>query len=558
MAGLSSDDAQFAKNLRTTALGIRFTRQLYTNPTSLSTVQICTILKQLGLKLSSEQQVSILAAQMICSGRAIAAASEAAEAGSAAADASQLENANVMYAAFNEIVNIARNNKWIDRDTASVLIIVGSIVCLVVSFGCNVGAWITLCCQLSLIGDEKKAIAEQRAINDLNNQLQARFAPQAQIFSNAMQGLSNGSRDIFGMFAEIAAEAPDYWPQLVDQNSQLGEILTGYFPELKFLPTISTTVTGHGKSEIKGKKPWPLKGSYVLYSRTSTKSFTFDTLALDYSKETAVELMFDYFIEPWCAAYDLVNQEIVSRGNMSIKNAAVIAALASEDGYIDPDFDYVSYLINTNLSPYDFGDNVLDEMADWFLKQTAAHTDTSYHDVGISTSKTLLAANKQFSEYQTLVNGMSRDLAFAKNNGSVLSMVKYDPIMKVLQQYMNFEKTSFEKDPTLGGALKYSYDANQVSAWRDMHNFIAVLQLVDSFKQDEYVKTATNITEIAPYLPTLDDFQNQVNQLNYLTLMRNSASLAKAQIASFLNTTSDQLVETVTPEGYSVYSLKEK
>ena len=133
--------------------------------------------------------------------------------------------------------------------------------------------------------------------------------------------------------------------------------------------------------------------------------------------------------------------------------------------------------------------------------------------------------------------------------------MQYPYIYEKLQNYLDFETVSFEKDPTLGGQVNSKFSENSVRAWRKLHNYIAVMQMIDTFRKDSYLSQTKFAEQLAPFMPSVDYFQSEITRLNYVSTMRNVNRLALKNIASFLNAPSEKLVN-VSKDGFDVRRSK--
>jgi len=551
---MNPDIKKFQQNLRQTTLGVTFIKKLYMNPSSMSGAQILSTMKALGFQIDDNVQLTADVAQVICSGGAVY---EAIQVGGSAKDA--YEYAKLGAASTRSITNIMQRSNWMDSDTASVVNIGVDVGMIIASMGADWKAWTQLAMDVAAIGPTKQAEADMKAIKDLKNKVTSRRTVQQGIFVNALTGIEKGERDIYGVFAEIAADAPDLWPQLVRGDNDLSKKLLDNFPELLLLPTAQGTVMGYGESKITGDWPWPASGSYIIESWNSKKFYYFETLKTDFTRESATEMMYELFIKPWVRVYDLVDFEIVQKGNASIEQIALLSLLISQDAEISDKTDYVKLLVDSALTPADLGSNILEDLAWQYQQETFKGIDTGFKEVAVSTSSSILKANQAFSANQKMKLEISNRLRETANDNDISRLVAAKPLYMKLQSWLDFQETTFEKDPSLGGLFgpkTQSWNKTEVRSWRQMHNFLSTLSLVSNFKNDPYIAKSKFAAKIAPYFDTIENFDRKFKDLYSTSVFRKVNRLALANIADMLGTTPDKLIQKKGPDGATTFTIK--
>lgn len=528
----------FAQNLRTTAVGAKFAKTLFTNPGSLTTQSIMAAFKALGLPITQEVQITAEMAQIIVSGQTI---NSGLQAGKSVSDLSGAVNTSM--ASFKALSRIAETNGWLDSDTASVIQIGTSITMIVNSAGTNVAAWISLCLDLAQAQAQKQGLADMRAIINAQDLYRARVSPQAKILGETFKDFQEKKISVYGMIAKMAVETPDLWPQVINQDSPFVKA----FPDLMMLPVVPDAVEGYGSAEIRGNWPWPARGSYVIARWNSYKSIDFQTLGTKFDRELAAEYFFESLIRPWVACYAIANQEIVGRGNMSMESVAAISYLVNPSGEISDTDDYVKMLMGSNLTPFDLGDNILANIGNEFVEAGYVGRDVSFQECAVSIG--ISPKNLTFNAYQKDKEIMRQKLEQVKNSNDISVLVQYPYIYKKLQSYMDFEQVSFEKDPSYGGRLNGKFSENSVRAWRKLHNYIAVIQMMDTFRKDSYLSQTRFAQQLMPFMPSVDAFSDKVDYISYLSTTRAVNKVATLNIASLLGTTPDKLIK-LTPDDY--------
>lgn len=527
----------FADNMKKTNLGVTFAKKLFTDPNSLSAKQVTLILKSLGVNIPAEVQATVEVAQIITAGQAV---NDAVQNGQTINDIKSVTNPG--FAAVRALNSIASQNGWIDEDTTSIISYGMNTTMIVASGGLNVAAWVGLAMDVAQTIASKQGEADMNALKDVQNKIQSIMKPQAKILGETFQDFQNGKISIYGLIAKMAVETPAAWPQVITESSPI----VAMFPDLMMVPTVQKTLVGRGESRIWGDWPWPASGSYVVSEWISTKTLEYMTLN-EMTKEQAAEYFFNILLKPWVTSYAIANDEIVGRGNMSMENIAALSYLVNPSGEISSRDDYVNMLLGSNLTPYDFDDSILENIAQQFLDDTYKDTPHAFVEQGISIGK--VSANKGFNAYSRDADIMRLKLQSVQSNDSIWDLAQIPYIYKKLQSYMDFETVSFEKDPSYGGRINQKFSEQSVTAWRKLHNYIAVLQMISTFRTDSYLRNTRFAEKLLPFMPSIDSFEEKIQRLNYLSATRSVNAIALKNIASMLGVKPSQLVkQTKTDE----------
>lgn len=520
---------KFANNLRTTALGVKFAKTLYTDPSSLTPKQIATVLSALGYDVPKELIITAEVAQVIVAGQAVV---EGAQAGADIGSATNATGAGVKV-----LTNIAEDQNYIDSDSASCIRIAVDVALIVSSFGTNIAAWVSLAMDLAAIGPGKDNLAKADAIRNAQAQYVNRISPQAAILGQTFKDFQEKKISVYGVIAKMAVETPDLWPQVIKPDSPFVQA----FPDLMMLPVVEAHETGHGYSSISGDWPWPASGRYVIAEWNSYRTITFSTLGKSFNKEVAAEYFFESLIKPWVTCYAIANKEIVEKGNMKMEDVAALSYLVNPSGEISARDNYVNMLIGSCLTPYDFGDPILADISRQFVEEKYVGIDKTFHESAVSYGRNSL--NQGFVRYNKDIDIMRLKLEKVKQSDEIEELVQYEYIYKKLQSYMDFQPVSFEKDPTVGGKLNSKFSEKSVTAWRKLHNYIAVMQMIDTYRTDSYLKNTQFAEKLLPFMPSADSFQRKINKLNYLSTARSVNKLAMVEIAKSVGVTVDKLVK---------------
>ena len=526
---------QLSQNLKKTQLGVSFAKKLFTDPHSLSAKQITTVLKSLGVNVPPEVQAGAEVAQIITSGQAI---SEAIEAKKSIDDMKSLTQPTAV--SVRALNAIASHNGWIDEDTTSVVSYGTNVAMIFASGGANVAAWIGLAMDIAATIASKQGEADINALKDMQSKYVSLISSQGKVLGDTFKEFQSGDISIYGLISKMAVETPDLWPQVINPQSPF----VNMFPDLMMLPTISKTITGRGDSKIWGDWPWPASGSYVLASWTSSKSMEYLSIN-KMTKEEAAEYFYTILLKPWLTAYAVANDEIVNRGNMAMLDVAALSYLVNPSGEISATSDYVNMLIGANLTPYDFNNSIIEDIAAQYLEDMYRNTPHAFVEQGINVG--LTSSNRGFNAYQRDADIMRAKLLQVRQTDSIYELAQIPYIYQKLQSYMDFETVSFEKDPTLGGKINEKFSSQSVTAWRKLHNYIAVINMLSTFKSDSYLRNTRYAQNLLPFMPSVNEFEEKVQRLNFLSVTRSVNNLALKNIASFLGVKPSQLKQLKAP-----------
>lgn len=540
----STDLKKFAEQMKRSALGVKFGKKLFTNPTSINPKDITTIIKTLGLEVPPDLLVTAEIAQLLIVG------GTAIDSYNNAKTAQEVTQATNQTAATTRLAaSFAEKQGYIDRDVSMTVRLGATAAQLYSSAGSDVSAWVTLAADLMQINASKGMEADQRAIQDLNRKYQEQVLPQQAAATNLMKRFLNEEIGIFGFLAGVAYESPMAWPQYIGQNSKLKEI----FPELNFVPIVDQRIEGYGSVEIWGSWPWPLSGRYVIQRWESVKEIKTKTLGVDANtKEKAAEFIFNTLLKPWIVSYEIANYDLLINGNASIQACALLSMLTMSNAYLSNDFDYVSAMIGANITPLDLGErNILYKISDEYVQKQLSFVDQTFRSTGISTGY----ENKGIRLVSNARNEVQKEVKRIQQSYDIRQFVKFEPFKQSLNEYFQFEPVSFEKDPSFKGQITQKFSNKQVTAWRDLNNFISVLDLLQQFRLDPYLKDTQFARSVASYLPNVDDFDESLRNLSSLSLMRNSNLLAKGEISFYTDIPLEKLTK-LNETGPAVYGEK--
>lgn len=548
----------FDQNLRSTTLGVNFTKKLFTDPTSITARDALKVMKTLGLELPAEFDWTIDALQIYISGQALysgvsggyQAASSALEVAKISGDTKAIAQAskglnasvNATGAAAHLLTNFAQSNWGMDADTASITHIGTDIAMIVASGGANVQAWISLAINVASIPAAKQGEADMKAARALLNSGIQTLGDQHNVFQRYFKTFQDGNMSIYDLIVKAALDAPDIFPQLIKPDSALVQS----FPGLQLLPVVPGAFVGRGESAIKGDIPF--NGSYVIASWSRTYTVPRLTLSNYDNIEVMADRLFTALLKPHAILYLLAGYEAKAKNKAAMNHIAMLTYLYSgETGTISSTEDYVQYLYNSMLTPYDFGDNILDKISDDFILKNFNYKIPTYFEqavsIGNSTKRT------EFDLYNDEVLKYSKILKEVADSGKIEKYVNTPEIYSVLRQYLTYETTEFEKDPSLLAQLGYLVEMDRIKSWRHLGNYFAVLNMIEQFRTDSRLQRTKWSDEISFMFGTYGYFEKDFKRLQQLSYGRAVNQLAEKNIAGFLDTTPDNLVYKTPKNG---------
>lgn len=546
----------FAQNLRQTNLGVNFAKKLFTQPNSINIKDALAIMKTLGLELPPEMNWTVDALQVYVSGQAvytgyqnISTAREGVQAAAAgtkaAVDSQQALNSsvNATGAAVHALTSFAQSQDLVDSDTASIVHIGTDIAMIIASFGTNVAAWVDLALQIGSIGPTKQALADYHAATNAANAYKGVVGPQSAAFQKNFLKYSNKEISIYELIVGAALDAPHIFPQLIKPGSPLLQA----FPELQLMPVVSGYFTGYGDSSISGSVP--LNGDYIIASWHAEVNIPYVTLKDAGKTEVLAEYLFAALCKPWAVNYMIAGAEAKKRGNMAMNNIAVLSYLyAGETATISANEDYVKYLLASYLTPYDFNDYILENLASDYVNSKYNFNRPTYFEQAISKGNSTSLTD--FDNYNKSVTDMAQRIQKVKNTSKIEHLVEIGPIYDKLKTYMDFEETAFEKNPALFlKASRYNTDVNKIKAWREIGNYFATLNMIEQFRKDPRLQKTRFASELEFLFGTYDQFGNDFRRIQMLSYGRAVNYMAELNIASFVGVDKKDMVK-VTPDTF--------
>lgn len=524
---VSREVLRFQQNLRQTALGVKFGKQLFTAPETLSPSNITAAMRALGMNVSKDLQVTADIAQVLVSGQALY---DGIQAGTALNDLGSTSNPSI--AAVNVLTGVLHSNGMMDDESATNAALLTGVLMIVASGGTNIMAWISVAMNLAAISAGKAMHADALAIEDLNRKYEEVITPQFRVVGETFEAFQKGNLGIFGLITKIAAEAPNMWPQAVQQNS----IIANAFPDIKLIPCVSQQLTGYGSDEMWGEWPWGER--YVIQRWESEKSLDIESIGgnLGYSKEKAAAYIWQYLINPWTQVYEHVNNSMISQGHASVFHTAILSLMVGNDQEISSTVDYAGLLAAGKITPWDLNEpECIGRIVQAAINADGAKIDQTYKEAGLSTGYENPGLR---SFYNTKVKGsLWTDKLRAAQN--IQDFLRVPMFYDELKKYFQFPTMPFESRPTAMGKFTGT-------GWRQMQNYVSVINLCDQFRTDPYLAQTRFAAKIAPFIPSTQEFESEFKRIQMLAVARNCNTLAKNNIADFLGTKASKL-KRITP-----------
>lgn len=485
----NEDFLRFQKNLRQTALGVKFGKQLLTNPDSLSPTQITNVLKAMGLKLPEGVQLAADAAQALTTG---AAAMSALETASSISDYRQVITMSAN--SVRTMTLVAQKMKWVDRDTAVLLSVGTDIAAIVGSAGADVGAWMRLALTVGQESMMAQAEANMLAKKAVVEKYQERVQGEIANFTQSIKDLQDGKLGVFSFLAANVGGTQILFKQAIMDNPAFKPIVDK-FPGLHFLPYGDWTWWGKGSST-----------TFWGEEKTSKEALTVKGLA-GVSPANAVDYLLAYLILPSAASYLSAREYYLARGKADLFNVALFS-LFGEGMVLSSDMDLLPEFVKLQISPYDIGE-----------RNTFEGLQNTSNNYGIIT-------NFGFAKKEL---DIPTDVMIAMDKSGVIA-----PLLKDREAKARLaQKFSFPVGPRESlSAFDTSFN------WREMHNFVAVLDFMDMVYSDPAYESFKSSSKFLPYLsmlPLVNDFKGRFLELYNKSLIRRVNVAAKLNAAYFLN-----------------------
>jgi hypothetical protein len=520
MAQLTKADAQ---NLSKNATFSKGVAQLFLKPSTMTPTQIVQLLAMTGVNVPKGVFIGADVAQLIISGGAISSAiDDGASIGAFVAPSAAIIGATMDILERSGLVSAQSPAAQIINFGVDVALVAGSC-------GTNVIADLKLVMDIASAFNGPAAAADGAARSAVAKYINDRRVAQSEAFSKDFADFHNKKISVFGLMVDAAKDAPD--------------LFYNYFPDAKtFVPPGYYTVTAYASA------------SNGITNSSST--FQQDVTTVNQSLSTVKAEIFKHYIGQYLDQYKAIDTAGPDR--ISVRTAALLSLLPPFIDTYPLKFDLTRYLAGYNLTFSDLGEdhiipNTFDQLNELSPPTISIDGQPVFADQKAGKAYTSLKSN--YGQYH--LNVMKYD-----QSGDFQNMVKW--MDKDTYAYiLNNSMPKWDIDPGKSGQL------------RTIKNFWAVMQMLDSAKNDpafvdannyyvdhtSYQPSQSGFTKLGipqqylsngqpmfgnvftPYqqFGTTDDFDQKARVLNFKSHCRGLNKLAAKNIASFLNTTPDKL-----------------
>lgn len=427
------DFMNFQQNLRTTALGVRFGKELLSDPDSLSPETITRVLRAMGLEIPPEVKLANDAAQALITGHT----------------AIQMIDTATTVSDYRQIISMSANStrtlglvahrlELIDRDTATTISLGSDVASLIASKGTDVGAWIrigmTIGQETAITQAEADHMAKVAVVGSYSKDVEK----QIQNFMDSLRQLESGEIGLFGFLVKNASKSQLIFDNVITNNPAFKPI-ADKIPGLHMLPVGTWTYSASAKA-------------YTLWgeAKKANESITVPALAL-LPTAKAVDFLLDNMIFPGANHYMFARDQYLSRGKADIFNVALFS-LFEPSFYLKRNMSLLDELTKFQISPWELGEK------DVFRSEGFTQS------VGIMSSFGFTKTEKVFTK---------AELDFMDRTGNIEAL--RGNRFAAEQMRLRFD---FGELPQETGSFGFQYD------WRNMANFISILDFLDLVYSD--------------------------------------------------------------------------
>lgn len=476
---------QFQLNMKKTALGVRFGKTLFTNPSKFSPKQIAGILKALGLNIPKEVEITADLAQVIVSGSALIKAYNAAETGS---DLKSVVKASEVTITLG--TKLGRELGWFDDDFVSEVSVGISVAQLFASGGTDIKAWAALGLELGMQSEKAKAQATMLAQKGVIDNYKSIISKQSQNMVQNLTDLKNGQVGIFGFIAESAYNSNVLFPNVILKNENFQKL----FPGLALIPVGKLTIRSDASV-----RTW--------YGDTKSDSFQISIDAIPNFKNPldAAKFIFRFLIEPFCINYLEAESYYLQTNKASLFQSSILMMLEG-DGYFDRGQDMVPLFKKHLLTPSDLGDF-----------ETLNQISSTYNESAIF-------------GFNTPKNLSKEEILSMQKQGKILSLMDNKQVQEKIKS-----RYSYSYFPEMQTEVNID--------WRELSNFIAALDYLDACFSDPYMKKFITDETFQKYqgINKINSWKKKFEECYNKSLVRKVSLMSLSNIAYYMQTTGDKI-----------------
>ncbi len=477
--------------MKRTSFGVRFGKQLFTNPGSLTQAQITQALRMLGLPIPKEFELTHTIVQAIVAGSSIVEAYDDYQDFNDAESLSSLGASSVDgIAVFN---SIAKQFHWIDNDTSSEISVGVNLARIVMSGGGDVSAWISLGLECAYQEGRAQAIADNLAKKGNADWMKYTISEQTKNLATHLQELNKGEIGLFGFIVKTAMDSDVIFKDAIVTNPVIKEKLPG----ISLLPILKGWVTTNAS-----------QSTWYGSTKSASETTFYDSIGKFHSQNEAIEYIFNQVIEPYTVAYLIADQYYEGQGRASIFSATSLATVAG-DGYFDQGQNFSKLFLLNKITPNDVGDGL-----DKFQPKIA--------------QSGLTFQNKTLGKEIVYDNVQVNDL---NHKGKIEELLK----SKQVSDYLKYKYT-FDYFPVPETPAKID--------WRDVGNFISCLNFLDLVRNDPFYKKGLKLDRIEQYgvLGHLDNWKKITQDAYNKSTIRLINQNARSNVAYYLQTDPKKLI----------------
>lgn len=492
----------FSKNLRQTSTGVKFARQLYTDPNKFSPRQITMILRELGMDIPKDVQVGADVAQLIVSGGAISRGYEAAQTLQGAEQVKNVQSLNnLSEGTARAATGLFEQQGWLERDQASMINVGISVAMLVASGGTDISSWVALAMEIGITGSATQAEATMTAARRNINVYKNNISIEARNLQKSAEKLNRGQIGIFGFLSETTLNSSMLFDQCILQNPKL-KFIQDLIPGLNFLPRYTITQRNEASET-----------TWYGEEKSGSHNLTYQVIGRAKNITEAANLIFNYGFLPRVQPYVKIEKQIRDLHKVSFSDYAKLIALDNKNFTFDSTLDIQNKLRRQMLTPNDLGVDLFSNLDDAEIKSKALS--------GIFNLIDRQPSMKQVKD--------------ADKNGYINTVLKNQKARSVLEESFYYGQIKIE---------------NQ---YRNLSDFIAMMDLLDLIRKDPFYifsdMTKLDRTYIDQFMIfDLDSWIKEMEMLQALSTVRKVNFLAKQNVASFLNTDVNKLIR-INPAG---------
>lgn len=511
----------FTQNVKKTSLGVRFARQLFTDPYGMNPKMIVNALRALGMNVPREAVVTADMAQMIVSGQAAVSAINTGK------DFNQIVTPSV--ATISAAFSIMSQLGWVkDEDgSISMSLELGSDVCLLVaSCGLDVRAWVSLATMSYRQNVKNKAMADFIAKKSVIEQVNQYLSKEQINFGKNFESFTKGEIGVLGWIAKNCYNAPTTFLTNIKDNKSLREKMP-FLNDLDFLPEWQITFS----SQSSVRDTFLGLGAFNVQSSSHTEILR--TLERFDNEDQVRAYVFKYLIEPHIAAYEYANNYFSGR-SLSIENLSMLYGMGAPLSVVFPNTNAFESIEALRLTPTDLGESFIQT----FIDVSGKSTQDIFKSAGISISGQQSFVKKQPSYFEQ----NKKQILLADTIGDSNFLYSFDEVRERMRSMCSFPMISDQYRMAFDRGGEFRQIAEKNMGWRKIANFCVGLGYLDMVRKDPYFfKWENENLKKYSFMKSSEEYQKKFELIYKTSLIRRINENAKGVVSYFLGTTPDRL-----------------